>query len=236
MSFVHGKTTKVLVDEFDLSSPLNQLSATKDQQAVNVTGFGIDDLVYLAGIEGGSVTFGGLYDADAGSVDAVFTAALEGSDLLATISPQGAGAVGDGCVILKAGMASYQIRSSSNDAVRVNAALTPDGGVRFGSILHELAAETGAANGAGVDYGASTPDGAIAHLHVTAFSGTSATIKVTDSPDDGVYSDLITFGAVTAVGSERAIAAGTVNRWTRYEISGTFTSVTFAVSFVRNIR
>jgi hypothetical protein len=87
-----------------------------------------------------------------------------------------------------------------------------------------------------VDETAATTGGAVAHLHVTAFDGTSVTITVQHSEDNSVWVDLLTFTAVTGVTKERVeLAAGTtVNRYVRAIISaGTWTSVTFTVAFAR---
>lgn len=90
-------------------------------------------------------------------------------------------------------------------------------------------------NEASVDQDASSSNGAVANLHVTAFTGTDAVIKIQDSANDADWADLITFTTVDGVTSERATVAGSVDRYVRAIVaSGTFSSVTFAVSFARN--
>lgn len=235
MAFVHGKNASVLVDQYDLTAYLNQASVGKKGQAVKTTVFGLDDHTYMAGLEEGSASLGGLFDGSANAVDEVLNTALGGSQVV-TVAWPGYGAIGNGAAMLQSREASYQIRATNNDAVRVTAGLTADTGARFGTILHPLTARTGAANYASVDNGASSAFGSVAQLHVTAFTGTDVTIKVTDSTNDSTFADHITFASVTGVGSERATVAGTVNRYARVELStsGGFTTVTFAVSFVRN--
>lgn len=77
--------------------------------------------------------------------------------------------------------------------------------------------------------------GAQSYLHVTAFTGTSVDIKVEHSADNSTWSTLIDFGSVSAIGPQRLTTAGTVNRYVRVTTgTGTFTSVTFACSFMRN--
>src|SRR4030095_11126959 len=78
--------------------------------------------------------------------------------------------------------------------------------------------------------------GAVAHLHVLAFTGTTATIKIQHSTDNSTWVDLITFTAVTAAGKQRAtVNTGvTINRFVRAIVSaGTFTSMTFLLAFGR---
>lgn len=80
-----------------------------------------------------------------------------------------------------------------------------------------------------------TSFGAQSYLHVTAITGTSVDIKVEHSADNSTWSTLIDFGSQSAIGALRSTVAGTVNRYVRTTTgTGTFTSVTFAVSFVRN--
>lgn len=100
--------------------------------------------------------------------------------------------------------------------------------------------DTTATNGTGVDLTAvSTLFGWQAYLHVFAFSGTSVTVKIQDSADNGTFADLsgAAFTAATGVTSQRIASPGatdTVRRYVRAVSSGTFSSATFAVVFVQN--
>jgi hypothetical protein len=102
--------------------------------------------------------------------------------------------------------------------------------------------DSGAANGTGVDFGGSTAFGLQAYLQVTAFTGTSVTVKLQESQNDGgadPYAD-VTGGAFTAVSaapaSQRIITSGaqTVERWLRVVTTGTFSSATFVVIVCKN--
>ncbi|MFM9629364.1 hypothetical protein ACKI10_17275 [Streptomyces galilaeus] len=99
-----------------------------------------------------------------------------------------------------------------------------------------------ATNGSSVDFGTgSTAHGLQAYLHVFAFTGTSVTVKLQESSDDGAgdaWADVTggAFAAATGVTSQRiATAAGqTVERYLRVATTGTFTNAVFAVSVIRN--
>lgn len=99
-----------------------------------------------------------------------------------------------------------------------------------------------AANGTGVDFGTgSTAFGLQAYLHVFAFTGTSVTVKIQESSDNGVgdaFADVAggAFTAATGVTSQRiATASGlTVERYLRAVTTGTFSNAVFAVVAVRN--
>lgn len=98
------------------------------------------------------------------------------------------------------------------------------------------------ANGTGVDFGAGpTIFGAQFYLHVFAFTGTSAVIKIQESSDNGAvdpWADVTggAFTSVTGITSERIQTARnqTVERWLRVVTTGTFTNVVFAVQATRN--
>jgi hypothetical protein len=106
-------------------------------------------------------------------------------------------------------------------------------------MLTGLAAVTATGNGTSRDNGASTSDGGVAQLHVTANTMNNNTVfKVQHSADNSTWADLATFTTVatTVTTSERVtVAAGTtVNRYLRatHTASGTG-SITFITAFAR---
>lgn len=103
--------------------------------------------------------------------------------------------------------------------------------------------DTGATNGTGVSSinGLASANGLQAYLHVFSFTGTSVTIKLQESSDDGAgdaYADVVggAFTAVTAAGVQRIATATNlaVERYLRVVTTGTFSQCTFAVNVVRN--
>jgi len=100
--------------------------------------------------------------------------------------------------------------------------------------------DTAATNGTAVDFGASSAFGLQAYLQVFSFTGTSVTVKVQESSDNGAdaYADVVggTFTAATAQGKERIQTARalSVERYLRVVTTGTFSSAVFAVMVVRN--
>lgn len=102
--------------------------------------------------------------------------------------------------------------------------------------------DTGATNGTSYDFGGATSFGWQAYLQVTAFSGTDVTIKLQDSANNSAFSDLSGGGFTTvtaAPASQRLQAAtstATVRQYVRVATttSGGFSSVSFAVTFVKN--
>lgn len=117
-------------------------------------------------------------------------------------------------------------------------------GLEWGEQLTDgVRADSAATNGTGVDFGTgSTTFGAQFYLHVTAFTGTTATVKVQESSDNGAvdpWTD-VTGGSFTAVAAgptwERLETARgqTVERYLRVATSGTFSALSLLVVAVRN--
>jgi hypothetical protein len=104
--------------------------------------------------------------------------------------------------------------------------------------------DTTATNGSPLDFGATigtTNFGLQAYLQVLAFTGTSCTIKIQESSDNGAdtYADVTggSFGAQSAVGASRIETARTlaVERYLRVVTSGTFSSCAFVVAVAKNL-
>jgi hypothetical protein len=245
VAFVHGKTTTVLVDEFDLSPYFNQAQVSRRNQTTDVTTFGASERAYISGIEESTLSVQGLWDGTTGAIDDVFANSTSGSvntQTVVTVAVEGADVAGDAgnsAILMTPFHVSYQPRSTVSDAVRLTANFTGSGPTRSdGLILHGLSAETTTGAETGIDDLAQSTFGCVAHLHVTAFTGTNCVIKVQDSTNGSTWADLITFTTVTGVTKERVnLSNDTVDRHLRVNItSGTFSSVTYAVGVARHKR
>jgi len=237
MANVHGKSTVVLGDDVALTGDLTTVATSKQMQTPDVTTFGNDDRVFLAGLTEGSIQIDGVYDNATGGSDEELDAALAAASGKILTVGYGGLSIGTRCSMLQAREVSYNLRAAVNDAVRVTASFTGDGAVLGGVSLHDLEQETSTGAFSSHDNSSSTSLGGVGQLHVTAFNGTDVTIKIQDSADDSNWADLITFSSVTGTTQERASVTGTVNRYLRANVTGgTFTSVTFAVSFGRLLR
>lgn len=102
--------------------------------------------------------------------------------------------------------------------------------------------DTSATNGTSLDFGVgSTTFGLQAYLQVFSFTGTSATVKIQESSDNGsgdAFADVTggTFGAQSAIGFSRIATDSnlTVERYLRVVTTGTFSQCSFAVAVIRN--
>lgn len=236
-SKVHGKNTKIYLDEFSIHGKLNQATVSRsvDQPMTHTFGDTFEEHD-VPGLLDGSFSFQGPYDGAASEIDSILRARLaQEAPCYVSLYPSG-DTLGNLVEMAALVPQDHPINSSEQDLTTTSCAAPTDGPVDLGVSLHALGAETGTINGASVDETEASANGGVAHLHVTLFGATSVTIKVQHSTDNSVWNDLITFTAVTAVGKQRIeLAAGTtVNRYVRYIISAmTGASLTFAVAFAR---
>lgn len=119
-------------------------------------------------------------------------------------------------------------------------------GVEWGEQLTAgIRQDTSATNGSSLDYGAAigtTAFGLQMYVHLFAFTGTSVTIKIQSSTDDGggdAFADITaaTTGALSAIGATRVATAtnASVERYLRVVTTGTFSVADFSVQVVRNL-
>jgi hypothetical protein len=240
MAFIHGKSAVVLHGIYNLSAYLNDGSVSTMAETAETTSFGSTAKTYITGLRDGTITASGMFDGVAGAVDAVLTASI-GSDTNAPVSffPTNS-TIGNPVKLLQAKTTGYSVSSPVGDVVSVSYDAQADGGIDHGISLAALAAVVATTNSTSVDNAASTANGGLAQLHVTANTwSANATIKVQHSSDNSTWADLATFTVVgtTVTTSERVtVAAGTtVNRYLRAQntLTAGSGSITYQVSFAR---
>lgn len=115
-------------------------------------------------------------------------------------------------------------------------------GLTFGNMLTAgKRTDTGATNGSSLDLGSVSPGafGLLMYVHLFAFTGTSVTIKIQESSDNGsgdAFADVVgaTTGALSAIGAIR-VMTGSINveRYLRVVTTGTFSNAVFWVQATR---
>ena len=240
MAFIHGKSTIVLQNEYNLSSYFNDVSTSRSIETAETTAFGNSAKTYIVGLQDGTISLSGMFDGAANAID------QEMSDIIGTenggiitVAVGGSLAVGERVLTAQGDLTSYEVSAPVGDVVAANAEFQVDGGVGNGISLHALAAETATGSSASHDNAASSANGGVAQLHVTANTMNNNTVfKVQHSADNSTWADLATFTTVatTVKTAERVtVASGTtVNRYLRsnWTASGAG-SVTFHINFAR---
>lgn len=248
-TFRHGKGTVVLSNEYDLSGYLNSVTASNSVEVPETTTFGASDRSFITGHTDGSVSFEGLFDgttdgvtvgATADGVDKILSTAL-GSDTARVMSVAGDGAaVGRRAVLVNAKSTTYEVSSPLTDVVAISGEAVADSGLDYGVWLAGNSSVSTTLTGTSVDNAASTANGGVAHLHVTANTRNGTTVaKVQSSADNSTWADLVTFAtiATTTVTSERVVvASGTsVPRYLRAVVTpaGSTGALTVSIAFSR---
>lgn len=231
MSFVPSTKSRLLLGDFHLAAYTTDISLTSTTDMLDSTVLTDTAKQFMPGQDTSTLTLSGHHDVaqftDAASfktAETPFTYAPSGlavSSEVALVSLIDAGMETSAPV---AGMVDWSLSGQTN------------GRTDFGKSLSDLAAVTADTNGTAVDGTAASTSGAVAHLHVTAFSGFSGVVvTVQDSADGSTgWATIGTFTTVTAVTGERIEIAGTVRRYTRvvYDVTGSG-SITAQTSIAR---
>lgn len=236
MSFVHGSSTRVIVNEVVVSSEVNGWSLGWNRQMSDVTCVGqtagAAGSNFVPGLQSGTLGLRGPQSADSttGLTAEIAQAIGVDNSFQCMCLPDGV-TVGKPAMWVVGDPTEYAVDASVADAVGMTFTAQADESVEMGWVLADLQAYTAdALTGTAVDRGASpltpTTGGLAAALHVTAFSGFSGVVvKIQHSPDNSAWADLATFPTVSAVGPQKVLVARgtTVNRYLRASIDVTGT-------------
>jgi len=241
MAFIHGKYTTVAYKDADLTTYFNSTSRTSNAEQADSTTYGRGHKSYLAGVQDGSLSIGGLFDGSTKAIDDYLSNTL-GSPVNApiTVALAQLPVVGSSAILASAVCTSYEVSSPVSDVVSANAEFVADGGIHSGFLIHpKSVAITATGNGTSVDQVvATTNNGWIANLHVVANTmNNTTTFDVEDSPDGITWTNLGTFATVPATTTKFQTLLffnTTVHRYIRLvrTVAGTG-SLTAIVSFAR---
>lgn len=242
-SFIHGKSARILLNEYDISAFLNEISPSGGIDIVDMTTFGFDDHVSAPGLGSGQIDAMGFFSTTVSPtvfLEQIF-AALEGAAVVPLVSaaPNGFG-IGQRVYMLQAHQTKHEL-GVKIDAFTVNkASFLATDGFDFGVSLHDKdVAEVASTNSASVDNAAQSVNGGVGFFHCIGASGSSPSmvVKIQHSTDNSAWVDLVTFTATGAITKERiVIAAGTtVRRYVRAisTITGSSPSFNYNTSFAR---
>jgi len=246
----HGKGTRVLCDEKDLSDFLREITISADMEPADITTFGDNDKNYLPGLRDGTFSFDGLFGTSnstagtegiAGYLDDAFTGSTK-QVLTVDLSRS----TGGRAFLMRADQTKYDIAAPVSDVVSIAVDAQASDGYRGGVMLRPLLASTSTGSQTahlttGTTAAGGTTSGGVAHLHVTAMTSTAtATFKVQHSTSAGsTWADLISFTAASTATFQRSTVAGTVKEHLRSTLSalpstGSTNTVTAAISFARH--
>ena len=153
-------------------------------------------------------------------------------------------AIGNPAACMNAKQVNYDPTRDAAGAITIAVSAVGQGfGLEWGTQLTAgKRTDTAATNGASNNDGAATSFGAQAYLQVFAFTGTDCTVTIQDSADNVTFANVtgLSFTAVTSAPQAQRISISNVSTLRQYvraitTTSGGFTSITFAVVYVRNL-
>ena len=230
--------SRFFLDGYDISGDVGQLGAARVSVApLDISNITESGTRRLRGRVSGELSWNVFFN-DAAAQEHIALKTITRTDRYAMWAHQCA-AIGDSAVAARGKQMNYDWNLGADGglvgAVQVLSSGPP---TEWGSLITPgKRTDTGATNGASLDGTASTSFGMAAYAFLTDFSGTNITLTVQDSADNSSFLAITggAFTAFTAVGAQRIQTAvdGTVRRYVRVASSGTFTTATFVVLFVR---
>jgi hypothetical protein len=129
MPFIHGSNSDIVVDSTNLSQYVDSVTHDRTVDTAETSAFGVDDKTFIAGLEDGSFSISGHWDATA---DAAVDGCFDGAVVALTYGPAGSagGAISYECNAL---ITNYAITSSVSDRVNWTVSLQRTGALTRGT-------------------------------------------------------------------------------------------------------
>lgn len=239
MAFVNSQSARVLYGANAISSTVRSVSPSFSADMIDVTTLADTGKAFVPGITEYSLNVEGVFDnaTGAGTVFEQMTSPLAASTTVPASVAVAGFTAGNPVWLVPAKEITYEVMAQNTNAVEYSLALGAGTAPAIGVSLVDLAAVSATGNGATQDNTSATAAGFVAHLHVTAVSGTtpSLTAVVQHSTNGSTWVTLGSFTAATAIGSQVITGTGAVNRYARiaWTVSGTTPSFTAQVSLAR---
>jgi hypothetical protein len=249
-----GMGDNLYIDGYDVSGDVGELGKIGGGTTpIDVTGIDKSGYERIGGIRDGGIDFKAFFNpetiAGGGTRDAVHKvlSTLPTTDRIVTYF-RGT-TLGNPAANLVSKQLNYDSKRGQSGEFTFDISAVGNGyGVGWGvQLTAGKRTDTTATNGTGVDFGLGSSGtgpsifGAQFFLHVFAFTGTSVTVKIQESSDNGggdPFADTTggTFTAATGITAQRLETARgqTVKRYLRAVTTGTFSNAVIAVTATRN--
>jgi len=236
-----GLGDRLLVAGYDLSGDIGSVERVAGgPAALTVTGIDKEAFERIGGLRDGGIDYSAFFNPAAGRAHPRLSS-LPTSDQVVTYL-RGA-ALGNAGAAIVAKQLNYDgSRGDDGSLTFTVQAAANDFGLQWGrQLTNGVEAISGASEGTSVDMGFTGSHGLQAFLHVTAFTGTSVTVKLQESSDDGSSDDWAdvtggAFSAATGITAQRIATAAdqTVEQYLRAVTTCTFSAATINVVDVVN--
>jgi len=236
MSKSSGLGANLYVQGYDLSNDIGQIDALENgRDLLGITGLDKSGHERLQGPQSGRIAFTGFFN-DAALQEHVALKLIPTTDVIGTVFKTAALAAVAASLTGK--RTNYPVTRAADGAMGTGTEILSNADqLNYGLALTAgKRTDTTGTAGTGVDFGTgSTTFGMVAYLHVFAFTGTSVTVWVQESSDDGStdpYAGVtgFPFTAATGITAQRIETSltQTVERYLRIITTGTFSSAQFA--------
>jgi|TARA_Y100000310_G_scaffold317685_1_gene370836 hypothetical protein len=235
MARVSSDTSKVYIDEFDFSGYTNSINLAITNNLPEVTCFGDSGPEFVEGLPSATATINGFFDTtDDGYDEQMWANIGDNTKHYLGLFPGSDASHGDIGYELQAQISGQPRPHEVAGAVLLNCDWTSEGGIyRATSMANEAVAGTGAITNSNKNLGATSANTVfVATIRCTAFNGTTITVRVQESSDDGsgdAYADISGLAATfTAIGVTRVSTTSATEAWKRVNIQ-TFTGTSMTI-------
>lgn len=220
---------------FDLSGDVSALDNMAAPRGVfDVTGLNVSAVERVYGKADGNLAFSTWFNDAAGKEHAALKG-LPTADVL-LLAMMG-GTLGDAALMMTAKQINYDWNRGADGSLAGSVECQANTHrMEWGKSIIAASNITGAGNSA-AEIGTASSDGIAAMIQCWGFTGTSITVALQESSDNGAtdpYASIITFTAISAANkAERKTLTGAVEKDLRLNYSGTFTSADIIVAIRR---
>jgi hypothetical protein len=237
MAFVHGKSSFIMLNGYDLTGYLNKIDTPATADTAETTCFQSDNKTFLPGLKDGTLSAEGLYEASANAVDeilnSVFAGANSGNNIMWFPSGNTLGNIGYAMNMIQT---AYNVTGTKDDAARINMAGQSSVGRERVKLLQAHASVAATGDGTQDDNDAATTEGGAAYIHASAVTGSLDVIIEGSATGafSGEETTIATFTQLTGRGHERIAISGTIPQYVRTSYTIVTGPAVFAVALCRN--
>lgn len=241
MAAIHGRYTKIWIDEFDLSSQNNSLEVSMTIPDLDATAFQDTGTVSVAGIPTGMITQAGYFTGKTTGLneDVLYDRFNVATTTVAALF----GTATSACpayVSRTTGTETISIKTTPTGIMTIDGQWAKGGGLIRGLRVWEgTFSATGAQTSPGyIDVGAVGSAGGFAYLFVRTITGTATSATITVESDDNTsFTSAATEGTFTfsAVGVQTMTLSGTVDRYIRLNCTSKGGATNFTVGCIAAI-
>jgi len=208
-----GRNARVFLGKFEITGYLNSVTLAMSVGMEEDTVFQASSSTFTPTLKSWTLDEGGFFSRGLdyylktvfGLENTPHSFAIEGATTVGDIVYSGPGPI----------EASYEYSSPIGALITASISLQGSGDLERTKTLR-YSSEKATGTGDTLDWGTSGTDGAAGYLHVVGDrTDSTLVVRIQDSPDQTIWTDLITFSPTTVITAERIAVSGSVDRYLR---------------------